>query len=361
MKDVSEALAVAQSHAHEMLVEQYDAERNIPLRATSHTDLWPGDRWTEAYLAASEPETALAVAESLAHSIRPDGSVPHLMQGSHKRAGVETRFIDRQVYRLQGNGAERLPNGEWVTRRFAPPTWALSALALHKAGLEVPEALQVPGLTKATEVLFEHRATNDGLLSAATADELTNSVGVLNKQRKAGKAVVDPATNALAVLNDAALQELAARTAVPIDVSFQERASQLKAALYDRIGRNTRTKYSPEAVLAAARLQDEAVAVSESRLTRFFGAPDLTRPHVERTHLSMADSLEAARLLPDSEAAQTYLRRVLPKIALLGASGFTRFEGVAPTKNAVNNRSRRKQVWLPTAAQVVQIDPAILG
>ncbi len=344
MKSLQESLEIAQNDAGYLLVaDLLDSERNIPMRATSHTDLWPGDRWAEAYLAIDEPQIAESVMRTAVRSIRPDGSVPHLMQGSHIRGGIETRWIDRQIYRLQGNGALKLPNGEWVTKGYGMPTLALGALALAERGLSYPSP---EILHNSITALYEARANDQGLIVARKVDELTNSSGKLsNKLHEEGK-VIDPAVNALAALNFDALKTLDP-TAPNISTADSTRRSLLDSL-------DTIRNYRPlegEEVLAIARLGYE---LTEEELEGVCASPEGIE-HPERTHLTMAECLEIARLTPESEASKSYLQRILPKIAALGAAGITRFEGAQPGSNAAANKYGRKQIWLPTAAELVQI------
>ncbi|HWT55565.1 MAG TPA: hypothetical protein VN031_00880 [Candidatus Microsaccharimonas sp.] len=358
--NIHEALETAQDSAHELLVEQFDVKHDIPMRASGHTDLWPGDRWPEAYIAAGEPELAAHVMESIAFSRRPDYAYPHLMQGSHMLAGVETRWIHRQVYRLQGNGAMRLPNGEWVTKALAPPTQALSALAVVKAGLEVHgpyDTLTPAALARSTRALYAQRGNEKGLITAHKKDELTRSTAELSQRLKAHGSVVDVAVNALSVQNNRAIIELAKRTDVSLGEEFTNQVRQIEEKLVSvlQIHRFIE-EILPEDVLATARTPQEARSLSESLLTNFYMPPEPADPHPEISYLSMAETIEVARLTPWSEASHDYLERILPKIAQAGASAMTRFEGITPGKNAVDNKVSRKQIWLPTAAQIVQID-----
>lgn len=362
--NIHESLATAQDSARELLVEQFDVKHDIPMRAPSHTDLWPGDRWPEAYIAAGEPELATHAMESIAFSRRPDYTFPHLMQGSHMRAGIETRWIDRQVYRMQGNGAMRLPNGEWVTRTLASPTQALSALAVAKAGLEVHgpyDTLTPAALARSTRALYAQRGNTKGLLAAHRKDELTRSTAELSRKLKQHGSVVDVAVNALLVQNSRAIIELAERANVALGEEFTDQARQTEEKLVSVLQvHRFIDEILPEDVLATARTPQAARSLSESLLANFYMPPDPTDPHPEISYLSMAETIEVARLTPWSEASHDYLARILPKIAAAGASALTRFEGVAPGKNAIDNKMSRKQIWLPTAAEIVQIDASTL-
>jgi hypothetical protein len=373
--NIHEALETAQDAAHTMLVEQFDLDHGIPLSASSHTDLWPGDRWPEAYLAAGEPEFATMAMNSIARSVRPDGSFPHLMQGSHVRnlgplGNSESRWIDRQVYRIQGNGAVHLSNGEWVTKIFAPPTQALGVLALVDAGYAAPGSLNAAKLEMSVDVLYNQRANFDGLITARHRDELTRRTGYLSNNLDKYNGVVDPAINALAVLNDTAIATLSR-----LDKSFNSfaaslyngrRSSNMSNALYDLLSTADATHglLSPEEVLAAARLGSEVVSLSEQQLANFYKAPDPTDKHPERTHLNMAYTIEVARLTPDSEASHSYLERILPAIAAKpGYSGILEYEDRSPKDDitsAVTNKLYRSKLWLPTAAELVQLDASNL-
>lgn len=358
---MQEALVVAQQTSHDMLVDQYDQKHGIPMRADSHTDLWPGDRWAEAYIAAGEPEIASAVMHTVARSIREDGAFPHLMQGSHMRGGIETRWIDRQVYRMQGNGAERTPAGEWVTKSFAPPTQALSALAIVKNGLELPEGLTPETLDTAADALKSRRTGSGRLLKAEKVDELTNSAGELAAELKRSGPVADPAINAFSVLNDRALIQLLRHYNLPVDASIRARERSTEYGLRDSFSQAYRDRrpLSNEEVLAAARLGGiEAMAVMTSdRLAAIYERPHPDDAHPERTHLSLAECIEIARLTPHAEASHDFLNRVLTNVAVLGAAAVTRFEGVTPGANPAANKYGRRQRWLPTAAEIVQINP----
>ncbi|MCA9327915.1 hypothetical protein KDA14_05285, partial [Candidatus Saccharibacteria bacterium] len=342
--------------AHDALVAGFDVERGIPMRAASHTDLWPGDRWAEAYIAAGEPNLAAAVMNTIARSVRPDGSVPHLMQGSHIRGGIETRWIDRQVYRMQGNGAIHLPNGEWVTEGFAPPTQAISALALHEAGVEIPGRLQAAGLMHATETLYDSRGTMSGLIVAHKIDELTRSTANLARAVKLNGVAKDPAVNALLVKNNRALRKLADAEGEPLDEVLSSMMHRTERTLVDEMQKTVETKvHYPEEVLAAARLDEVREDLTEQQLIDFFAAPDAQDKHPEQRHLTMAESIEVARLTANRGASQEYLERIVKLVNTAGAAALTRFEGIGPDKNAVANKMGRKQAWLPTAAEVVQI------
>lgn len=359
--NIHEALEESQSVAREMLVEQFDTERGIPMRASSHTDLWPGDRWPEAYLAAGERELAQITAHTIARSVRPDGSFPHLMQGSHVRSfgllgNRESRWIDRQVYRLEGNGAMQLPNGEWVTRIYAPPTQALSALALHDAGYELPEAMDVVGLTRAATALYGNRGTEGGLILGRHKDELTRNTAELARDVHTWGSAIDPAINALMVMNNAAIQELARKTDKNTDHELDLSAQQTEKSVGQELFGAFHGTMQPEQVLAAARLPEYNRALSEKVLNELYTAPNTNMAHPERLHLSMAENIEVARLTSWSETSHNYLSRILPLIAQAGASAMTRFEGIGPGKNAISNKLGRKHVWLPTAAEIVQID-----
>lgn len=360
--NVQEALVESQDIAHEMLVEQFDTQRGIPMRAPSHTDLWVGDRWPEAYLAADEPELAQQAMGAIARSLPEDSTFPHLMQGSHKRAGIETRLIDRTVYRIQGNGARHLPkpNREWVTRSVAPATQGLSALALRRAGYAVP--LSAPTLVDAALALYARRGTDSGLLALRKADELTRSTAEYQQQLKQEGSVVDPAINALMVNNNAAIREYALSSGWAEDVLYDpsfKRLGELTAQTEQSLAsllHDHRSAPQPEEVLATARLTKYAHNLSERDLAVFFTAPSADDDHPERRHVTMAETIEVARLTPWSEESQKYLQRILPVIAEAGASAMTRFEGNQPGKNAITNKYNRKHLWLLTAAEIVQIN-----
>jgi hypothetical protein len=357
--DMPETLAKAQDAAHEMLVDQFDAQRGIPVRTGSHSDLWPGDRWPEAYLATGEPSIALAAINSIASSVRRDGSFPHLLSGSHKRGGVETHWIDRMVYIGQGNGLTLSVHREWVTRAFAPPTQALSALAIEKAGLHVPAELDVTGLTNAAMRLYKSRGNEDGLLVARKKDELTRSKAELSRELKQNDTVIDPAINALMVLNNDAIAELAARTRQPLGSDFRQRMQQTRDSLLRRLASH-QDSYLPEQVLAVARLGHRDVVLTEDDLADIFTAPVPDDPHPQEHHLSMAETIEVARLTTGSRMSYDYLRRILTLVAGAGPAALTQFEGINPGDNPILNKYNRKNAWLPTAAEIVQIDRTML-
>lgn len=360
---MDEALEIAQNDARELMTRGlYDMDRDIPMRSKMHTDLWPGDRWVEAYLAIDEPQLAERVMATTLSSIRPDGSLPHLMQGSHRnRIGIETRWIDRQVYRLQGNGAMELPNGEWVTKSYGMPTLPLGALALAGENREHPDFETV---ARSITTLYDARGNSDDLIEAQKVDELTNSSGKLADQlKKEGKAM-DPAVNALAIKSLMALQQYPGSSEL-IDTwkysnGLSGQAETTAFALYEELefARAKNHCLKDEEVLALARLNDPIMLPSEHELHTVFEQPEAGGKHPERSNLNLAECLEIARLTLWADASNKYLERVIPKIAALGKAGLSRFEGVAPGPNAVVNRAGRKQVWLPTAAEIVQIEAA---
>jgi hypothetical protein len=363
MIPVDEALYMAQNDARELMTRGlYDMERNIPMRASSHTDLWPGDRWVEAYLAIDEPQLAERVMATTLRSIRPDGSLPHLMQGSHRRSGIETRWIDRQVYRLQGNGAMELPNGEWVTKSYGAPTLALGAVALADRNRKYPDFETV---TRTITTLYDARGNSDDLIEARKVDELTNNSGKLADQlKKEGKAM-DPAVNALAVKSLMALRQYPGTEKSQHGRDLFNQAERTVLALYEELElerskddpiTGSRSYLKGEQVLALARLNDPTMMPSEYELWRVFKAPEAGEKHPEHSNLNLAECLEIARLTRWADASNKYLERVIPKIAAIGAAGLTRFEGIIPGKNEAANKAGRKQVWLPTAAEIVQID-----
>jgi hypothetical protein len=364
-KDPADALGQAQETASNMLAEQFDTRHGIPIRADGYGDLWPGDQWAAAYIAADKPDMAEAAVAALARSQRPDGSFPHLLQGSHIRGGIETRWIDRQVYRLEGNGALHLPNGEWVTKSYAPPTQALSALAIVRAGLRLPDTLTVDSLNQASHALYEARGSNSdsGLIYAHKPVELTDRVGALGQEVKRTQRVIDSGVNALSVINGYALSELAAHAGEDSDYKIALRARNAETALRDRFVNMYVSQMQPtnEDILAAARLYESSGwRLKEADLERIYSAPNPSTEHPERTHLSMAECLEVARLTPYSDASHEYLTRIATAVARGGVQAITRFEGVEPTANAASNKMGRKQLWLPTAAEIVQINPHYL-
>jgi hypothetical protein len=248
----------------------------------------------------------------------------------------------------------KLRNGEFVTKRFAPPTLALSALALENAGITPPGGLDAGMLRQAQIQLYEQRGS--GLLIRAThIDELTSSNGPLAAQLKQNKGVIDPAINALFVMNGWALEQFTLKTKYDHQAGrYGDINRQTENELSNYLDRLSDTaSLSNEVVLAAARMGYTDM-LKERDLEEFF-APAESDSHPEKTKLSMAECIEVARLVPTFEASRTYLRRILPKIAQLGT--ITRFEDITPSKNDLANKIGRKQSWLPTAAQIVQIDP----
>ena len=67
-------LETAQELATDMLISEYDHVRGIPMSATSHPDLWPGDtnEWVNAYLTIERPDLALKTMDTALKSVRPD-------------------------------------------------------------------------------------------------------------------------------------------------------------------------------------------------------------------------------------------------------------------------------------------------
>lgn len=350
----NEDMEQAKDTAERLLVEHFDVKRGFPERATSHTDLWPGDRWAEAYIAIDRPDLAADTVAATLRSIRPDGSVPHLMQGSHPRWGLsETRWIDRQAYRLQGNGAIKLANGEWVTKTHAQPSWAIGATALIDYLLpkneEKAQRLQervVPKFINATQALYEARGDSDGFIVSTKRDETTNSAGELARQ---SLPVVDPAVNALLVSNSIALGAL---TVIP--QSLARKVDKTRASVTTLVENEISADkpLSPEFVLAAARL-NLGKELSASALSSAYKAPSIDDEHPERTHLSTAECIEIARLTNDRLESKAYLARLITGYAL--GKQVTRFEGKTPGTSAASNKIGRKHIWLPTAAQIVQI------
>lgn len=350
-------LATAQEIATEMLVNEYDHERGIPLTASSHTDLWPGDTnlWVDAYLTIDRPDLAQQTFETSLKSIRPDGSVPHLMQGSHIRGGRETRWIDRQYYRLSGAGAMRLPNGEWVSKIYAPPTLAMSALAIANAGIELPEDI-VETLVKTQERLYEARGNDEALIEPEHPDELTNNSGEMAHLLKLFT-VMDPAVSALAVHNGRAIQRLARHLAPDYDLDrISSLTDQTQESLRKYIN-GSQGKHSPERTLAIART-GKTLAFTEEDLEELYSEPAPDEKHPERTHLSMDKCIEVAHSTPYAKLSRDYLERIVPKLA---RGEFTRFENAMPGNNPVENKSYRRQFWLPVAAQVVQLDESLVA
>lgn len=348
----------AQGAAASLLREEFDHERGFPVRAASHTDLWPGDRWTEAYVAIDEPRLAEKAFNAVLRSTRPDGSIPHLMQGSHKRFGIETNWIDRQVYRFQGNGALRLANGEHVTRLYAPPTWAMGALALYNYAVEDGEEAwatdflyeTTPWLIGATEALYKARS-KDHVLVSGHRDELTNSSGRLATLPL--KTTIDPAINVLLVANNAALSELVDRSNSKLSRELRDRMDRTKRTV-NGLGEEilTMERHLPEFVLAAARLGfGESLPIHA--FEGVYALPNPEDKHPEKSHLSTAECVEIARLTPDMPQSKEYLMRFLGSIC--NGQPITRFEGVVPGKNVIDNKVGRKQIWLPTAAEIARI------
>lgn len=259
---------------------------------------------------------------------------------------------------LEGSGVMWLDNGETVTKLFAPSTLALSALALEQADVELPTNLDLDKVMMASDALHDQRGNEHGFIEARHINELTNSDGGYSVQVKEYGLTIDPAINALAVKNDFAISHLAGITDAE---AFAVRGRAFNTE--DRLGIMLHNSFvrgdmTDEETLATARLGFKGF-LDEENLRKLFAMPSESDSHPEKRHLSMAECIEAARLTPIYEASQEYLARVLPKIAQLGA--FTRFEGIAPTDNAIVNKIGRKQIWLPTAAQVVQIKPETIS
>lgn len=279
------------------------------------------------------------------------------MQGSHKRLGVETRWIDRQVYRLQGNGALRLENGEWVTKSVAPSTQALSALALAKEGIRLPSTVTLDSLQNSAIALRGIRGDSEtmDIIRPKHIDELTNNAGDLAQKFNNREVVRDPAINALAILNNHAIMELAEHQGKTVESTLKIWTNNLSRFWRELLPEKADDRtMNNEDVLAAARL-DARWALREGSLRKVFEQPDPSDANPGRTKLSMAECIEIARLTLDYEASQEYLARILPKIAQMGTAALTRFEGVMPTNNPVGNKVGRRQVWLPTAAEIVQL------
>lgn len=346
-------LGRAQEIASEMLVNEYDHERGIPLTASSHTDLWPGDTnfWVDAYLAIDRPDLAQQTFQTTLKSIRPDGSVPHLMQGSHIRfGGKETRSLDRLYYRISGTGAMKLPNGEWVSEIYAPPTLALSALAIAEAGLELPDNI-VDIVVTAQEKLYEARGNNEALIEPEQSDELTNNSGDMAHFLKMS-VVMDPAVNALAIQNGHAILTLAQILEPSRNLdNIRTRTDQTLESLIQHIEATQETP-SPERTLAIVRI-DGTQSLQFSDLKQFYEEPSPDDKHPERTHLSTDKLIELVRARPHLDQSRNYMKRVIPKLA---RGEFTRFENAIPGDNPAINKTYRKQFWLPVAAQIVQID-----
>ena len=117
-----------------------------------------------------------------------------------------------------------------------------------------------------------------------------------------------------------------------------------------------------EEVLAAARLAHPAIRPTEAELADFFKVPTNINKHPERDFLPMAARLEVARLLPDSEESQNYLRAQLAYIGHTGTSAVVRFEQREAAKGAVKAKVERSHTsWLPTAAEIVQLTPDVIS
>ena len=341
------------------LVDNFDRERGFALRAPgSHTDLWPGDPWTEAYTAIGATRMAELSFNAVLRSIRPDGSVPHLMQGSHMRGGSETNWIDRTVYRATGVGATRSDSGAWVTKLHAQPNWAVSAAALydHKLQRSELEATSfarsiVPTLVDATQALYEARGTEKGYIVAKHRDEMTNNSGALAGLRKP---VIDPSVNALLVRNNKAVTRLAqiAQYELPQELLTTMRRTSWYLAEHVSEHVGDETPYLPEFVLAAARLE-LSDSIPRAALQHIYAAPTPNDKHPEATHLSTAECVEIARLTPEHVTSRGYLDRYIGMVA--AGQPITRFEGSLPTEDSFDNRLHRKQTWLLTDAQLVRI------
>ena len=109
--------------------------------------------------------------------------------------GMETRAFDRLYYRWSGAGAKKLPNGERVTRLYAPPTAAISTEAVldyqllndQENGAQVLGDFVLPALIKASGSLYKARGNNKrGLILPFHKDELTINSGELASKTKNG-------------------------------------------------------------------------------------------------------------------------------------------------------------------------------
>lgn len=357
-----EALAQVQALSAQHLVDNFDTTRGFALRAPgSHADLWPGDPWVEAYLAIGRTDLANLSFKAIQRSIRPDGSAPHLMQGSRPLFRLETKGIDRMVFRATGVGSTRSASGERVTKLHAQPGWALSTAALydyklgkwgemHAAGFARSVA---PMLVDATRALYKARGTEDGYVASKHIDEMTNRSGELAKLHKP---LFDPSVNALLVKNNAAVVRLAdiARFALPQELrnAMAKTNDYLTGQITDTVSADR--PYLPEYVLAAARLGSSEIIIDPAALQSVYAAPSPEDPHPEKKHLSTAECVEIARLTLSQPDSRAYLDSYITAIA--GGQPIKRFENSKPSKNAVDERLHRsQQTWLPTDAQLVQV------
>lgn len=364
----SEALGIAQEAAHDMLMREYDTVRNIPLRNPEYADLWGGDRWAEAYIAAGEPQRASTVLNTLQRSIRPDGSVPHMLQGRRMWGPFDVRpYVDGTFFRIDamlhkpGIGLQKLQNGEHVTKLYAPPTWALGALAVHTALPDKATPLTLVDAIDATEALYYARGNKNDLIEARHIDELTRNGGPYRQDIHDKGAAVDPAINALLVLNNRALQAYASAVGAPTAPShIRERMRNTEIALTAQLqeAHSAGRTALPEETLAAARI-GLGDSVHDRSLYSIFEAPDPDSKALHATHLSLPECIEVARLTADNPLSKTYLERIVRAVAH-DPTNMTRFEGVKPGMNGVVNKIGRKHDWLLTAAEIVQIPPSAL-
>lgn len=382
--NASDSFEHARGIAARQLVAGFDtiAGQKFPYRAEGYGDLWPGDRWTEAYLAIGKIGLAERAFSAVLGSIRQDGSFPHLKQGKHKRLGVETRFIDRLVYLARGDGITADNSGEPVTRLHGQPSEALSARALYeyKRATDGDEkAKEFAGLVtlpviRGAYALYKARGREDGLVVSNHRDEMTNNSGHLAKQKMPR---VDPSVNALLVQNNAALLDLA--QALDYKLPGYKPADK-KEGTAEQIGflaeqmKLTRANLTsmvdlhvgfsmpdePEFVLAAARI-GRTEKLSSAILSEVFAAPSPKDKHPEKSHLSMAECIEIAKLTPERPESRAYLGRIYAGVA--DGKPITRFEDIAPDNKPLSdlsNRIHRKQIWLPAAiSMVIDYAPAM--
>lgn len=356
-----ELLCKVQALSAQHLVDNFDAARGFALRnPTSHRDLWPGDPWVEAYTAIGRTDLADLSLAAIMRSIRPDRSIPHLVQGSKVYAGLETNGIDRMVYRLTGVGATRSASGERVTKLHAQPGWALGALALYEHKLHerggsyaIGFAHNItPRLIDATRALYKARGTEDGYVASKHIDEMTNRSGELARLRKP---LFDPSVNALLVKNNAAVLRLAeiTRFAVPQELrtAMAKTNEYLRGQLTDTV--HADRPYLPEYVLAAARLGSSDITIEPAALQSVYAMPAEDDPHPEATHLSTAECVEIARLTLGQPDSRAYLDDYVAAIA--SGEAITRFMHSVPSNNLIVDKIHRRHNWLPTDAQLVQI------
>jgi hypothetical protein len=384
--EIGEIFPQAQRLAADALRTGFDESLGFPVTAKGYGDFWPSGAsetdtfsFVEAYAAIGEPRMASRTMGALLRSARTDGSYPHLVQGSHKRVGVETRAIDRKIYRLQGMdvGTSRL--GEHVTSLYAAPIGALSALAIANYNMQddgprISVAPTVDALVAAKRALYDARGNDDGLIEAHHKYELTLSAGRLvgefgrkeddqlrYDRERAGVAqspvgaIVDPAMNAMLVLDNAALIEYARINDKVLPSQLREQMAKSAEAVM-QLTAQASAPDNIEQTIARARLGriDE---ISDEMLAYAYRQPPKDASHVEDEYLPVSLGLELASNTPDRPESQEYVQRNLASIVMHGK--FPHFENRFPIRGfraPWTNKNRRLRLWLPTAKVVALLD-----